>query len=72
MPRYPPEPGQVVNVQNYVVDIVQLVTNRWNVIAGYPELDNFEELSNFWAKIGIESWYQDKKIFYREKIKAAE
>jgi hypothetical protein len=67
IPRYPPEPGQVVNLRQSVVDIVQLVTNRWNVIDGYPELDNFEELSNFWARIGIESFYLDNRIFFREK-----
>ena len=49
------------------VYLVEHTNSGWTEVRDLPPIDNFEELSNFWYRAGVESYYSNGVIHYHEK-----
>lgn len=43
-------------------------SNGWQIIRNLPPLENYDDLSNWWANLKIESHYTSNAIYYRQKL----
>ncbi len=59
--RYPPPPDEDLVIEQFVT------TNGVHILIGFPEIDNFEEVSNYWYAHGVDSYYVSNRIIYRHR-----
>lgn len=53
--------------QDHMPNVTDAESNGWHVVTGLPELDNFDEVSNYWKSKGIESAYISNVVYYQQK-----